>query len=201
MSRVICGVSMSLDGFLAGPNLTEEHPFGDDASWKLMYGWMNDEPEKHAAELADLVSVAGAYIMGRNMYGPPGEEYDRTWKGWWGDDPPYHTPVFVLTHRARAPIPMEGGTTFYFVTDGIQSALRQAEQAAGDKPISIGGGPNVINQFLAAQLIDELWLHIVPLTLGKGPRLFENVPNLRLEPISWGGTSRVTNIKYRVIKE
>src|SRR5258707_6082779 len=115
MSRVICGVSMSLDGFLAGPNLTEEHPFGD-VSGRLMLGWMYDEPEKHEAELADLISVAGAYIMGRNMYGPAGDEYHRSWKGWWGDDPPYHTPVFVLTHRARAPILMEGGTAFTFVT-------------------------------------------------------------------------------------
>jgi dihydrofolate reductase len=200
MSRVICGITMSIDGFVAGANPSEQNPFGDVPP-VLLHRWMFDEPEKHAAELAELSSVAGAYIMGRNMYGPAGDEYDRSWKGWWGDDPPYHTPVFVLTHRARAPIPMEGGTTFTFVTDGVRSALRQAEEAAGDKPISIGGGPNVINQFLTAQLIDELWLHIVPVTIGKGPRLFENVPNLRLEPISWGGTSRVTHIKYRVIKD
>jgi dihydrofolate reductase len=200
MSRVICGISMSIDGFVAAPNLTEQHPFGD-VSPRLFLGWMWDEPEKHVAELADLISVSGAYIMGRNMYGPAGDQYDQSWKGWWDDDPPYHVPVFVLTHKARAPITMAGGTTFTFVTDGVLAALRQAEQAAGDKPIAIAGGASVVNQCLAAQVIDELWLHIVPVTIGKGPRLFENVPNLRLEPISWGGTSRVTHIKYRVIKE
>lgn len=156
---------------------------------------------EHKDEIAQLSSVAGAYIMGRNMYGPKGQEYDKTWKGWWGDNPPFNAPVFVLTHQARETIQMEGGTTFTFVTDGIKSAMEKAQKAAGKKPVAISGGANVVNQYLAAGLIDELWLHIVPATIGKGQRLFENVPNLHMEPISWGGTKLVTHIKYRIINK
>jgi dihydrofolate reductase len=198
MSKVICGVSMSIDGFVAGSNQSEQHPFGD-ASEDLLHSWMFDEPEKHAAERAQLTS-AGAYIMGRNMYGPSGDEYDKSWTGWWGDNPPYHAPVFVLTHKSRDPIPMEGGTTFTFVTEGIHDALERAQKAAGDQPVAIAGGANVINQYLAARLVDELWLHIVPGTIGNGARLFDNVPNLRMEPVSFGGTKLVTHIKYRIFK-
>ena len=198
MSKVICGISMSVDGFVAGAGQTEQQPFGDMPE-DLLHHWMFDEPKKHRAELDSLLA-AGAFIMGRNMYGPAGESYDKTWKGWWGDDPPYHAPVFVLTHRAREPVPMEGGTTFHFVTEGIHAALEQARQAAGEKAVAIMGGANTLNQYLAAGLVDELWLHIAPVTVGQGARLFENVPNLRMEPISVGGTSLVTHIKYRVLK-
>lgn len=201
---------MSVDGFVAGPNMSEKKPFGDlpegvlrrgiaGAPEGLLHRWMFEEPEKHREEIAEIVSVAGAHIMGRNMYGPKGQEYDKTWKGWWGDNPPFHTPVFVLTHTPRKPIEMEGGTTYTFVTDGINSALQSAQKAAGNKPVAIVGGANVVNQYLAAGLIDELWLHIVPATIGKGQRLFENIPNLQMEPISWGGTKLVTHIKYRLI--
>ena len=198
MSKVICGIATSIDGFVAGPNLTEENPLGDIPEG-ILHRWMFEEPEKHESELHAL-TAAGAFIMGRNMFGPAGEAYDKTWKGWWGDNPPYHAPVFVLTHRAREPIPMEGGTTFYFVTDGIQAALEQATDVAGDNPVAIAGGANVVNQYLKARLIDELWLHIAPCTLGKGSRLFENVPGLRMEPISVGGTEMVTHVKYRIVK-
>jgi dihydrofolate reductase len=209
MNKVICGIAMSVDGFVAGPNMTEEKPFGDlpenflkrgvhGYPEGLMHRWFSEEPEKHKEEIDELIS-AGAYIMGRNMYGPKGTKYDKTWKGWWGDNPPYHAPVFVLTHTPREPIQMEGGTTFTFVTDGIESAMRQAQKAAGNKPVAISGGANVVNQYLAAGLIDELWLHIVPGTIGKGQRLFENVPSLHLEPIQWRGTELVTHIKYRII--
>jgi dihydrofolate reductase len=198
MSRVICGVSMSIDGFIAGLNQSEQKPFGD-ASEEFLHSWMFDEPEKHTAERDELTS-AGAYIMGRNMYGPIGDEYDKSWKGWWGDDPPYHAPVFVLTHRSRNPIPMEGGTTFNFVTTGIHDAMERAQQAAGDRPVSIAGGANIINQYLAARLIDEIWLHIAPGTIGSGSRVFDNVPDLRMEPMSVGGSKLVTHIKYRVLK-
>lgn len=201
---------MSVDGFVAGPNMTEQKPFGDlpesflrlgipGAPEGLLHRWMFDEPEKHQAEIAELSSVAGAYIMGRNMYGPKGEEYDKTWNGWWGDNPPFSAPVFVLTHTPRDPIKMEGGTTYTFVTDGIKSAMQQAQIAAGDKPVAISGGANVVNQYLAAGFIDELWLHIVPATIGKGQRLFDNVPSLHMEPVSWGGTELVTHIKYRIL--
>ncbi|WP_119066340.1 dihydrofolate reductase family protein [Aggregatilinea lenta] len=201
MSKVICGITMSVDGFVAGPNQSEQNPFGDVPDTEgLLHSWMFDEPERHAAELAELSSVAGAYIMGRNMYGPAGEKYDHSWKGWWGDDPPFHAPVFVLTHKSRDPILMEGGTTFTFVPDGIRAALKQAEKAAGGKPVAIAGGANVVNQYLAANAIDELWLHIAPGTIGQGARLFDQIPNLRMEPISLSGTSLITHIKYRIIK-
>ena len=117
-----------------------------------------------------------------------------------GSNPPYHAPVFVLSHHERAPIAMEGGTTFHFVTDGIESALRKATEAAGDRPVKIMGGANTINQYLAAGLIDVLWLHVVPVTVGAGTRLFEGVPNLKLEPVEVGGTSVVTHIRYNVLK-
>jgi dihydrofolate reductase len=199
MSKVICGIAASIDGFVAGPNMTEEKPFGDMPE-DILHRWMFEEPEKHQAEMHEISDAAGAYIMGRNMFGPRGESYDRTWKGWWGDDPVYHAPVFVLTHRARVPIPMEGGTTYYFVTEGIHAALEQAREAAGDKPVAIAGGANVVNQYLKARLIDELWLHIAPCTLRKGSRLFEDVPDLQMIPISVGGTELVTHIKYRIVK-
>lgn len=210
MNKVICGIAMSIDGFVAGPNMTEEKPFGElpESFLKLglpgspegiLHRWMFEEPEKHKAELAELSSVAGAYIMGRNMYGPIGQQYDKTWKGWWGNNPPFHAPVFVLTHKSRESIQMEGGTSYTFVTDGIKSALRLAQKAAGKKPVAIAGGAHVVNQYLAAGLINELWLHIIPATIGKGQRLFENVQSLNMEPISWGGTKLVTHIKYRLI--
>ena len=199
MNKVICGIAMSIDGFVAGPNLTEQKPFGDIPE-DILHCWMFEEPEKHEAELHQLIAVAGAYIMGRNMFGPSGPNYEKVWKGWWGDTPPYHAPVFVLAHRAREPIPMEGGTTFYFVTEGIHVALERAREAAGDKPVAIAGGANVINQYLSARIIDELWLHISPCTIGQGSRLFESVPGLQMEPIQIGGTELVTHIKYRVLK-
>lgn len=199
MSKVISAVTLSVDGFVAGHGMTEQHPFGD-IDENLLHGWMFDEPEKHQTELNEFALVSGAYILGRNMYGPAGDEYDRSWKGWWGDDPPYHAPVFVLTHRAREPIPMEGGTTFHFVTEGIHAALERALAAAGEKAVMVAGGANTINQYLAAGLVDELWLHIAPVTFGHGMRLFDNIPDLRMEPLSVGGSTLVTHIKYRILK-
>jgi dihydrofolate reductase len=198
MEKVVCGITVSLDGFVAGLNMTEEKPFGDIPK-NILHEWRFDEPELHAAEIAELVS-AGAYIMGRNMYGPKGEEYDKTWNGWWGENPPYHAPVFVLTHKEREPIIMEGGTTFNFITEGIESALEKAKIAAGDKDVAISGGADVVNQFLSARLIDEIHIHLVPFTLGEGQRLFQNVPDLRLEVLSCKGSKKVTHIRYKVIK-
>jgi dihydrofolate reductase len=199
MAKVTSSISMSLDGFVAGPNQTYENPFGDIPE-DLLHHWMFDEPEKHRAEL-DALTDAGAFIMGSNMYGPKDQRESADWKGWWGDDPPYHAPVFVLTHKQRDSIPMEGGTTFHFVSDGIQSALAQAREAAGDKTIAIAGGANTVNQFLAAGLLDELWLHIAPVTIGSGARLFEGVPDLNLEPLGISGNNIVTHIRYRVVKK
>ena len=139
--------------------------------------------------------------MGSNMYGPKDRRETAGWKGWWGDNPPYHAPVFVLTHKTRDPIPMEGGTTFFFVSDGIEAALSRAKEAAGDRIILIAGGANTVNQYLSAGLIDELWLHIAPVTVGSGARLFEGIPNLELEPLEISGTKLVTHVKYRVVKK
>jgi dihydrofolate reductase len=177
MSRVTCHQSISADGYAAGPNQTEERPFGDDGGdgWgNRLHAWMFDNAEENRAEI-DQGTAARAYIMGRNMFGPVRGEWDRQWKGWWGDDPPFHAPVFVLTHHPRDLQPMDGGTTYHFVTDGIESALAQAREAAGDGDVSIEGGASTINQYLAAGLIDELRLHIVPLTLCAGSRLFDGV--------------------------
>jgi dihydrofolate reductase len=161
---------------------------------------MFDEPEKHQAELHALTD-AGAFILGSNMYGPKEKRERPDWKGWWGDNPVYHAPVFVLSHKQRDPIAMEGGTTYIFIADGIEAALSAAKEAAGQRNVAIMGGANTINQYLSAGLLDELWLHIVPVTIGEGARLFESVPNLQLEPLETSGTPLVTHIRYRVVKK
>jgi len=147
------------------------------------------------------VEEIGAYaavIMGRNMFGPVRGDWTGNWTGWWGDDPVFHCPVFVLTHYAREPQPMDGGTTYHFVTDGIEAALHQARTAAGDGNVAILGGAETINQYLAAGLLDELRLHVVPLILGAGARLFEGVPQLRLEQVKSHAANEVTHLTYRV---
>ena len=200
-TKVTSGLTISLDGFGAGINQSFEHPFGDNFDADLLDSWMFAEPEKdkHKKEI-DAILDAGAFIMGSNMFGPKDRRESLDWKGWWGDNPPYHAPVFILSHKEREPIEMEGGTTFFFITDGIESALSQAKEAARNRDVKIMGGANTINQYLAAGLIDELWLHMVPVTIGTGSRLFEGVPNLRLEPIEISGTSVVTHIRYNVLK-
>ena len=200
MTKVTCDLTVSVDGYSAGLNQSEERPFGDDGGdgWgNTLHAWMFESAEENRAEV-DRINTAGAFIMGRNMFGPVRGEWDRQWNGWWGDDPPFHGPVFVLTHHPRDPQPMDGGTTYYFVTGGIESALKQAREAAGDGHVSIHGGAHTINQYLTAGLIDELRLHIVPITLGSGTRLFDGVPALNLEQIESRGTSSVTHLTYRV---
>ena len=201
MGRVICDITISADGYSAGLHQTEERPFGDDGGngWGArLHTWMFDTPDENRAEIARM-TAARAFIMGRNMFGPVRGEWDRRWNGWWGSDPPFHAPVFVLTHHPREPQPMDGGTTFYFVTDGIESALARARATAGDGDVSVPGGATTINQYLAAGLIDELRLHIVPLTLGAGTRLFEGVPSLGLEQVESRAASSVTHVTYRVL--
>ena len=134
------------------------------------------------------------------MLGPKDRRHTPEWKGWWGDNPQYHAPVFVLSHTDRKPIETEGGTTFFFVTDGIESALTQAKKAAGNRNVTIMGGATTVNQYLAAGVVDELWLHIVPVTIGKGTRLFDGVPPLHLEAVEISGSSVVTHIRYNILK-
>jgi dihydrofolate reductase len=200
IGRVVCDITVTADGYSAGLNQTEQRPFGDDGgdgAGDALHAWMFKTPDENRAEI-DQIIAAKAFIMGRNMFGPVRGEWDRQWNGWWGDDPPFHGPVFVLTHYAREPQPMDGGTTFHFVTDGIESALAQARAAAGGGDVAIGGGATTINQFLAAGLIDELRVHIAPLTFGAGTRLFEGVPPLKLEQVKSRAASLVTHVTYRV---
>jgi dihydrofolate reductase len=139
--------------------------------------------------------------MGRNMFGPGRDGWDEEWKGWWGDEPPYHAPVFVLTHHPREPLALQGGTTFTFVTDGMASALAQAREAAGDADVAIAGGAATANQYLSAGAIDELRLHVVPVVLGAGERLFDGVGDVSLERLDVSGTDLVTHLRYRVLRQ
>jgi dihydrofolate reductase len=196
-SRVFCDLSISADGYLAGPGQTTDKPFGEGPIQQL-HAWMFDTPNENQAEI-DRVVAAGAFVMGRNMFGPPGGDQDPHWQGWWGQDPPYHAPVFVLTHHPRDPLALQGGTTFRFVTVGLHAALDQARTAAGDRDVAIAGGAATVNQYLAAGLIDELRTHIAPVTLGAGERLFEGVPPLQLELLGVRAASLTTHISYRVL--
>jgi len=199
--KVTCDLTITLDGYAAGLNQTEQRPFGEDGGdgWgDKLHAWYSEGPDEHPAEFARMMT-AKAFIMGRNMFGPVRGEWDRQWNGWWGDNPPYHGPVFVLTHHPRDPQPMDGGTTFHFVTDGIESAFKRAREAAGDGDISIHGGATTVNQYLAAGLINELRLHIAPYTLGAGTRLFDGVPPLNLEQVESRAARSVTHLTYRVL--
>ena len=206
-------VAVSLDGYLAGPDQSVENPLGvggealhnwlfDLAVWRKMEGGEGGEVNASTAVIEETQANVGAYVMGRNMFGggPGPWTDDPPWKGWWGDDPPYHVPVYVLTHHPREPQPMKGGTTFHFITDGIQSALGKAKAAAGDRDVVIGGGANAIQQYLAAGLIDRFELHIAPLLLGDGERLLENVGELELEQVRAIEAPGVTHVTYRVVQ-
>jgi dihydrofolate reductase len=195
-NKVFCDISISADGFVAGPNQTADKPFGDGPVDRL-HAWMFDTPDENKAEIERIVS-AGAFVMGRNMFGPGRGQWDPKWTGWWGDDPPYHAPVFVLTHHPRPPLTMQGGTTFTFVTDGIDAALEQARTAAGDRDVAIAGGAATVNQYLAAGLIDELRTHVTPVILGAGERLFDGVPAAHVEILDLRGASLATHVSYRM---
>jgi dihydrofolate reductase len=195
---VVCDISISADGYSAGLNQTEERPFGD-ADESILHAWMFDTPDENKAE-RERILAAKAFIMGRNMFGPIRGDWHGHWTGWWGPEPPYHAPVFVLTHYDRDPVPMEGGTTFHFVTDGIESALIQAQAVPGDGDVAIAGGASTVNQYLAAGLLDELRLHIAPFTVGSGTRVFDGVPPLKLDQVSSRAASLVTHLTYRVIR-
>lgn len=188
---VTADISISVDGFAAGPAQSIEAPLG--VGFDAAHRWMFDAPDELAA-----ITSHGAFIMGRNMFGPiRGPWPDDAWRGWWGDDPPYHAPVFVLTHHARDPVEMAGGTIFHFVTDGPDAALTRAVDAAAGRSIAIAGGAHTLNGYLRRGVVDELRLHIAPFVIGSGERLFDDVPDFGLVPVSSRSTSLVTHTVYR----
>jgi dihydrofolate reductase len=197
MGIVTADISVTLEGYGAGPNQRLEAPFGDFDNDRV-HAWQFDHADENKAEVAGI-TAADAYVMGRNMFSPGRGEWDPDWKGWWGEEPPYHASVFVLTHHEREPVPMKGGTTFHFVTDGITSAMAQARAAARSGNVAIAGGATTINQYLAVGLIDELRLHVVPFTAGvsSGPRVFDGVPRVDFEVVSARRTPHVTHLTYR----
>lgn len=204
MPRTNLSMSISADGYVAGPQQSEEHPLGIGGG--LLHGWHLGPAKDHPVNqqvMAEMLDDMGATIMGRNMFGPVrGDWGDSEWTGWWGDEPPYHCPVFVLTHHARAPITLGGGTTFHFVTDGIESAYSQAREVAGERPISIAGGASCGRQAIKAGIVDEIDLQVNPVILGSGERLFDGLdagtPRLELERVL--EAPGVAHLRYRVLR-
>lgn len=203
MSLVTCHVSISLDGFIAGPDQSLENPIG--IGGLLLHQWhfdtKNPTHEGDVAARDDLMRTLGAVIMGRNMYGPIRGEWDADWRGWWGDDPPYHSPVFVLTHYPHEPIEMEGGNTFYFVTAGFDAAFDQAKAAAAGGDIRIAGGASTIRQAFAAGVLDEITLDIGPVLLGSGERLFDGVADPGFELVDVTHSPLATHVHYRIVRD
>jgi dihydrofolate reductase len=195
MPRVTADMTITLDGYASGRNQSREKPFGDIDPDRL-HAWMFDHVDENAEERA-AITTAGAYVMGRKMFASDEGEWDLDWRGWWGPNPPYHAPTFVVCHRQRPSIEMEGGTVFHFVTEGIDAALERARAAAGEKDVSIAGGPSVLNQYLAAGQVDELRLHVAPFVAGGGERLFEGTAGVELTPVSSRATPHVTHLVYR----
>ena len=213
MSKLRCHISISADGYVAGPNQSEEEPLGRGgerlhdwvvplAAWREPHGKEGGEVNESTPIMEESLENVGAGLMGRNMFGPPGggDWGDGEWKGWWGDEPPFHHDVFIVTHHPREPVAKEGGTTYTFVTDGIETALQRAKESAGGQDVMLSGGAAVINQYLAAGLLDELDLHITPVLLGGGARLFEDLggAEIGLEQVQAIEAPGVTHVKYRV---
>jgi dihydrofolate reductase len=211
MSKLRVHISVSADGYVAGPNQSPENPLGEGGeglhewvvplrAWRERHGMEGGEVNASTPVVEESQANVGAEIMGRGMFGGgPGPWGDDPWPGWWGEDPPFHMPVFVITRHEREPLTLSD-TTFTFVTDGIELALEQARAAAAGKDVAIGGGASVINQYLAAGLVDELELNIVPLVLGGGARLFDGLgPDLELEQVRAIEAPGVTHLKYRVL--
>ena len=196
MTRVTADMAVSLDLVGAGRDQSREHPFGPRVGERLHQRWMFDHQDEHADEIA-AITTARAYVMGRHMFGPDRGDWDLSWTGWWGPNPPYHGPVFVLGHQPRDPVEMEGGTTFHFVTDGVEAAVERARAAADGGDVSIAGGVSTLNAALAAGLVDELRLHVVPFTVGEGLRVFDGVEDLTLVPAAARATRDVTHLTWR----
>ena len=214
MSKVRVHIAISADGYVAGPNQSEENPLGEGGeelhawmlelkAWREPHGREGGEVNVSSQVVEEANAKVGAEIMGRGKFGPPGGGPwpDEPWNGWWGEDPPFHMPVFVVTHYEREPLTLTD-TTFTFVTDGIEAALEQATAAADGKDVYIGGGADIINQYLAAGLVDEIEVHVAPLVLGGGERLFDGVrPDLKLEQLRAVEAPGVAHLKYRVVKK
>lgn len=197
-------MSISADGYVAGPLQCEEHPLG--VGGESLHGWHLGSTKDHPVNqqvISEMLDDRGATIMGRNMFGPiRGEWGDSDWRGWWGDVPPYHCPVFVLTHYPREPIELDGGTSFHFVTNGIEAAYAQALAAAGGRPISIAGGASCARQAIAAGLVDEIDLQVNPVILGSGERLLDGFEagQPALELVRVLEAPGVAHVRYRVIR-
>ncbi len=216
MPKLVLDITMSLDGFVAGPNQTLEQPLGEGgerlhdwitglAAWREQHGLSGGETNQDSEVVDEATREAGAYLMGRRMFsgGAGPWEDDPKAAGWWGDDPPFRKPVFVLTHHARETVTKEGGTSYTFVTDGIEAALEQARAAAGDKNVNIAGGATVAQQYLAAGLLDELQIHVAPLLLGDGVRLFDDLDAAptKLEIARVVSSPAVTHLRFRPSQE
>jgi dihydrofolate reductase len=208
MSRLRLSISMSLDGFVAGPDQSVDNPLGIGgtrlhqwafplAAFREMHGLEGGEVNQSDAVIRESFANLGATVMGRNMFGGHPGPWDarKPWNGWWGKNPPFHHPVFVLTHFAREPLELEGGTTFIFVTGGIEAALEQARRAAGDKDVHLGGGANAAKQYLVAGLVDEMEISLVPTLLGSGERLFEGTGD-DLHGLEWVRTVVAANVTH-----
>ena len=210
MSRLRFTISMSLDGFVAGPRQSLKDPLGIGgeqlhewvvglAAWREPHGLPGGEVNESTRVIDESLTNIGATIMGRNMFGghPGAWDARQPWKGWWGSNPPYHHPVFVLTHHPRPPLVLEGGNSFTFVTDGIEAALEQARRAARGKDVSLAGGAKAAQQYLNAGLVDEMEIHLVPTLLGAGERLFEGVSDLGgLRLVRTVAAPDVTHLKF-----
>jgi dihydrofolate reductase len=216
VGKVVADITMTLDGYVAGPNPSVEQGLGeggerihewlyDLASFKELHGQEGGERNADSDVLAEAFAAKGATVMGRRMFsggfGPGPWEEDPNPDGWWGDDPPFKGPVFILTHHRRETVQKQGGTSFTFVTDGIESAVEQAQAAAGGKDVQIAGGANTIQEALAAGLLDEIQIHVAPLLLGAGTRLFGNGEVQRLERTRVIDSPAVTHVQYRVLKD
>jgi dihydrofolate reductase len=211
MSKLRFKISMSLDGFVAGPSQSIENPLGIGgerlhewafqlAAFRALHGGEGGEVNESTPVVEESLANIGATVMGRNMFGGHPGRWDtkNPWTGWWGVNPPFHHPVFVLTHHPREPLELEGGTSFTFVTDGIEAALERARQAAGGKDVSLAGGANAAQQYLGAGLVDEMEISLVPTLLGSGERLFDSVgDNLRgLDLVRTVAAPKATHLKF-----
>lgn len=211
LSKLTFDITMLVDGFIAGPNPRAEAPLGDSGerlhewgygleAWRKAHGLSGGETGRDSEIVAESTAPVGVIIMGRGMFGGGAGPWDDTWEGWWGDEPPFHAPVFVLTHHAREPLVMKGGTTFTFVADGPEAALAQARAAAGARNVALAGGATVVQHYLQRGLVDEFQVHVAPLLLGGGVRLFDDLGSepVALEIIRVVDSPAVTHLTYRI---